>query len=254
MPADVDLRGLQYMPLFGERLFGSETWISASAEAKVAALRLWWRSYAHELPAGSLPDNDQLLADYAGYGVAVKAWRRIREQAMRGWVKCSDGRLYHKTVAEIALESWASRQRNREKQERWRAKQRQRDADQTPPETSPVTVTEPSRNAGEGKGREGKGESNSEANASGGAPDLASRIFGEGLDWLRKTTGKPDDDCRKILGGWRKKLSDEAVIAAIGRAQREAVTHPESWFSALVKSKQPGNSGGKRRAGAADWN
>lgn len=123
-PIDCDLRGLQYMPLFGDRLFGSTTWISASTEARCAALRLWWRSYAHEVPAASLPDNEALLAEYAGYGTAIKAFRKVRDQAMAGWVKCSDGRLYHKMVAEIALESWVQRLRNRFRQEKFRAKRR----------------------------------------------------------------------------------------------------------------------------------
>jgi len=153
-PADCDLRGMPYMPLHGDRLFGSATWIGANAEAKVAALRLWWRSFAHEVPAASLPDDDVLLADYAGYGVGIKAWRKVRPQAMRGWVKCADGRLYHRTVAEVALEAWDQRKRNREKQEKWRQKNRS----VTPPVTVTQGVTERLCNAGsEGKGSEAKG-------------------------------------------------------------------------------------------------
>ena len=143
-PAECDLRGMPYMPLFGDRLFGSATWIAASPEAKVAALRLWWRSFAHEVPAASLPNDDMLLADYAGYGVAVKAWRKVKTQAMRGWVLCSDGRLYHRTVAEVALEAWDQRKRNREKQARWRNK----DRSVTPTVTVTEGVTKPFRNAG----------------------------------------------------------------------------------------------------------
>lgn len=109
VPADVDLRGYEFMPLYGDRLMGSETWLSCSADAKIAALRLWWRAYGHELPAGSLPDNDNLLAEYAGYGVAVKAWRKVKEQAMRGWFKCADGRWYHKFLAELVLVAWEKR-------------------------------------------------------------------------------------------------------------------------------------------------
>lgn len=125
-PADCDLRGLEYMPLFGDRLFGSATWISAKPEAKIAALRLWWHSYSKELPAASLPDDDALLADYAGYGVAVVAWRKIKAAAMRGWVKCSDGRLYHKRVAEIALKSWEGRQESRKHNDRKRKEREER--------------------------------------------------------------------------------------------------------------------------------
>lgn len=115
VPAEVDLRGYEFMPLYGDRLFKSETWIGGSPEAKIAALRLWWQAYAHETPAGSLPDSDTLLADYAGYGVALKAWQRVKPQAMRGWVQCSDGRLYHKVVCEIVMTAWAERVKAREK-------------------------------------------------------------------------------------------------------------------------------------------
>ncbi|MBU6408733.1 MAG: DUF1376 domain-containing protein [Alphaproteobacteria bacterium] len=191
-PADCDLRGLQYMPLFGDRLFGSATWIAASSDAKVAALRLWWRSYAHEVPAASLPDDDQLLADYAGYGIAVKAWRKIKEQAMRGWVKCDDGRLYHAVVAEVANESWKQRLANRAKQEKWRNRNR----DVTPPVTVTDPVTEPSPNRRAGKGGAGQGNVTTTPTVGENARKRATLI---GADWIPKPEtvaelrkGRPD--------------------------------------------------------------
>jgi hypothetical protein len=127
VPAEVDLRGHDWMPLYGERLFGSETWIESSNEARVAALRLWWQAFAKEKPAASLPDSDRLLAVYAGYGEVVKAWKRVKDEAMRGFVLCSDGRWYHKVVSEIAMESWQRQQDHQEtntakseRQKRWR--------------------------------------------------------------------------------------------------------------------------------------
>jgi hypothetical protein len=36
----------------------------------------------------------------------VKRWRKVRGVALRGWVKCADGRLYHRVVAEKALTAW----------------------------------------------------------------------------------------------------------------------------------------------------
>lgn len=115
VPPEVDLRGYEFMPLYGDRLLGSQTWIGCTAEAKVAAVRLWWRAYAKEVPAASLPDNDALLADYAGYGTVVKAWLKVREQALRNFVKCSDGRLYHTTIAPLAVEAWEFRNRQRDR-------------------------------------------------------------------------------------------------------------------------------------------
>lgn len=139
--SEVDLRGLDWMPLFGDDLFGSETWVGASADGKVAALRLWWRSFCKEVPAGSLPDNDKLLADYAGYGVAVKAWSKIRKEVMRGWVLCSDGRLYHRYLCEnIIPKAWKERMQYRADQERLKAwRKSKKNGSETTPETADET-------------------------------------------------------------------------------------------------------------------
>lgn len=129
VPPDVDLRGMEFMPLKGDILFKSTTWLKGSHEARCAALRLWWHAFAHEVPAASLPDDDFLLAEHAGYGEVVKAWLKIKPQALRGWVLCSDGRWYHKTVAALALEAWDGRLKNREKMRKWREKKASRDTD-----------------------------------------------------------------------------------------------------------------------------
>lgn len=109
VPAEVDLRGYEFMNLYGDRLFKSTTWISAKAEAKVAMLQLWWHAFAKEIPAASLPQDDQLLANYAGFGISIASWRKARAQVLRGFVACSDGRLYHPFLAEIALGAWKAR-------------------------------------------------------------------------------------------------------------------------------------------------
>jgi len=107
LPPNVDLRNFRYMPLYCERLLNSETWILCEADEKVAALTLWMKSW-HEVPAASLPDNDKVLAVLAGYGIAVNAWVAIRDKALRGWIKCADGRLWHPVVADIASAIWHS--------------------------------------------------------------------------------------------------------------------------------------------------
>lgn len=143
VPAEVDLRGMAFMPLFGDRLFKSTTWIEACAVARAGALQLFWHAFAHEVPAGSLPDNERVLADHAGLG--LKVFRRVRVQVLRGWVKCNDGRLHHPVLAEIAIEAWSARVSHRARTLKWREKKRG------------VTVTSPPRDGREGKG-ERKGE------------------------------------------------------------------------------------------------
>lgn len=102
VPAECDLRDFSFMPLEFRRLFTSETWLLAKPEEKVAALALWCESW-HQVPASSLPDNDRVLAHLSQAGAR---WLKVRDQAMRGWLQCSDGRLYHPVVAEKALEAW----------------------------------------------------------------------------------------------------------------------------------------------------
>lgn len=102
VPAHVDLTDFAFMPFEFDRLFQSETWVLSSDAEKVAALTLWGKSW-HEVPAGSLPNNEKMLANLSG---APTRWKRVREMALRGWVDGGDGRLYHPVVCEKALEAW----------------------------------------------------------------------------------------------------------------------------------------------------
>lgn len=104
-PDDLDLRDFAYMPVDIGRLFGSEFHALASDAEWRAGMTLWLKSY-HQVPGASIPDDDVALARLAEFGRDVKAWRRVKSAALRGWVKCSDDRLYHPVVAEKALEGW----------------------------------------------------------------------------------------------------------------------------------------------------
>ncbi len=112
VPADVDLRGMPFMPLDVARLRDSDLAIEASGDEFRAAVLLWCASW-NQVPAGSLPNAEQALAAYAGFGRDVKGWRKVRVGALRGFVECADGRLYHPVVAEKALDAWAQRVEHR---------------------------------------------------------------------------------------------------------------------------------------------
>jgi len=140
VPLEVDLRGYEWMPLFGDRLFKSQSWIRANPEARCAMLRLWWHAYAHELPAGSLPDDDGLLAEYAGFGSAHKQWLRQKGAALAGWRRCSDSRLYHPFLAELVMQSFEARETQRHRTVAARRKKAERGATVTDPVTDPVTT------------------------------------------------------------------------------------------------------------------
>jgi hypothetical protein len=111
-PPDCDLRhGFPYMPLHAARLRDSELASNETPEACWAAVLLWCASW-HQVPAASVPDDETWLASQSKYvmrGKIDRAWKNVRTGALRGWIKCSDGRLYHPVVAEQALEAWLSK-------------------------------------------------------------------------------------------------------------------------------------------------
>lgn len=104
-PPDCDLRDFEFMPLSVVRLRDSDMAALQTPEECWAAVLLWSAAW-HQVPAASLADDDRVLANLAGYGRVVKEWMRVRDGALRGFVKCADGRLYHPVVAEKAMEAW----------------------------------------------------------------------------------------------------------------------------------------------------
>lgn len=116
VPVYVDLRGMPFMPLDVARLRDSDLAIEASGDEFRAAVLLWCASW-NQVPAGSLPNAEQPLAAYAGFGRDVKGWRKVSAGALRGFVECADGRLYHPVVAEKALDAWAQRVEHRKGKE-----------------------------------------------------------------------------------------------------------------------------------------
>jgi len=113
VPAEVDLRDFAFMPLDVLRLRDSDLASVEDAEVFRCAVLSWCVSW-HQTPAGSLPDDDVLLARLLGFGRDIKGWRRVRAAGgMRGWVLCSDGRLYHPVVAEKARDAWVGKMAQR---------------------------------------------------------------------------------------------------------------------------------------------
>lgn len=127
MSTEVDLRDFAFMPLDVLRLRDSDLAALASGDEFKAAVMLWCVAW-HQVPAGSLPSDDRLLARYSGAG---PQWRKVREQALRGFVECSDGRLYHATICEKARESWAKKlaQRDRTRKATEERERRRREAE-----------------------------------------------------------------------------------------------------------------------------
>lgn len=122
VPAEVDLNGYGFMPMLHHRVLQSTLFIKSTGDEFKAAFALWCASWS-EKPAGTLPNDDEMLEALA----RSKTWKKVKARALHGWILCSDGRLHHPVLAPLAIDAWGRReefreeQENREtRQERWR--------------------------------------------------------------------------------------------------------------------------------------
>jgi len=228
----IDLRDFPFMPLHIERLRKSKAWLQCKRHPELAfyLFNLWMRSW-HEIPAGSVEDDDDVLADAAM--CSMPRWLKIRDQVLRNWEKKEDGRLYHTTVTEIAAASWQGKikQRNRTAAARAAKLLLKPTEDVTTSVTDCVTgsVTE---NVTSSKGREGKGskrEKESEQDAAGAALkiDLERDLFDRGKVVLGKSSGGLISNLLKAKG------STELARAAIETAATKQ--NPREWIGACIR-------------------
>ncbi len=119
VPAICDLRNFPDMPLEVDTLRDSDLRRRSSGDEFKAAVILWAACW-HQVPSGSLPDDDIELADLAGIGTgkpALRAWLKVKVMALRGWYKASDGRLYHPVMSKKAVDKWEVKQAAKRKRD-----------------------------------------------------------------------------------------------------------------------------------------
>ncbi|WP_305096461.1 DUF1376 domain-containing protein [Croceibacterium aestuarii] len=272
VPSEVDLQDFPFMPLQVARLRDSDLAAEEEPETCWYAVLLWAASW-HQIPAGSLPDNDTVLMRLVGLGRDKRTWNKHRKGALRGFVLCSDGRLYHKTVAEQAIESWTGKLRQRHRT--FCAAVRQHNARnpenklQSPsfdewealgrPASVAENVTDLSRvqedNVTRDKGSKGQGQGQGQGHPSNtlepdgsNAADAASAekspqaidavkiIFDTGVRQLA-VSGKRDAEARSIIGRWRKQFGDSIVLAVLPRCEVERPSDPLEWISKALQAE-----------------
>ena len=111
-PADANLRDFAFMPIEIGRLFSSGFHAKANDSEWRAGVTLWLKSF-HQVPAGSLPDDDAELCRLAELGRDLKTWKKLKPIAMHQWILCSNGRFYHPTVSEKVNEAWDKKEKHR---------------------------------------------------------------------------------------------------------------------------------------------
>ena len=117
VPPDVDLSKLDGFMLDTVRLLGSELVAISTGDEFKAAVILWCRAWKQR-PACSLPDDDRILSSFAM--LPMPKWRKVKAIALRGFVKCSDGRLYHKVLSADAIRAHKASKKRAAAYEKWR--------------------------------------------------------------------------------------------------------------------------------------
>jgi uncharacterized protein YdaU (DUF1376 family) len=131
-PPDLDLRKSHpWMPVDVQAWLRSTFTIRSTGDEYKAGSLLWFESW-HQVPAGSLPNDDTDLAYLAGLGRDVEKWLTVKPMAMRNMVLATDGRWYHKTVSEKARDVHEEQQRKSEHgkkgaKKRWKGEEEQPD-------------------------------------------------------------------------------------------------------------------------------
>jgi hypothetical protein len=244
-PPDCDLTDFKFMPLDVQRLRDSDLTAEQTPEQNWAAVLLWAASW-HQVPAASLPNNDQTIAKWAGYvarGKVDKQWEIVREGAMRGFILCTDERLYHAVVAEKAREAWQSKLEQRWKTECARIKKHNerhkaevsvptfdewttcgRPTGQplpVPSDKKPVSRRQPRDNGSKGQGEgQGQGQGDSEgknpsgSTATAAPPPATRKSHPKDVSAVAATLGVP----RQLLEDWlivRKAKNVGAVTGTV---------------------------------------
>lgn len=99
---DVNVTLFPYMPLDIQRLMTSSTWIKAAKQGRLGHILvcLWCEAF-RQIPGGSLPNDDDVLARLCMCD--LPEWKEYRDRALSGFTLHSDNRYYHAVVAEKVI-------------------------------------------------------------------------------------------------------------------------------------------------------
>ncbi|MFJ3057168.1 hypothetical protein [Herbaspirillum sp. NPDC087042] len=98
-PAETKAGGFR-LELDCDRLFQSDTWALANPQQRPILLMLLAIAWTQK-PCGSLPGEDLLIS--ARLGQSLSEFQEHSPVLLRGWIKATDGRLYHPVMTDLVL-------------------------------------------------------------------------------------------------------------------------------------------------------
>ncbi|HQS98088.1 MAG TPA: DUF1376 domain-containing protein [Novosphingobium sp.] len=229
-PPDCDLRDFAFMPLHVARLLDSDLFALSTGDEFKAAISLWCKAWL-QVPAGSLPDDDRVLAHLSGAG---SKWKRVKAMALRGFIKCSDGRLYHSTVSEKANEAMGRkasfRERSRKGNEKRWGSQKDSNSD---PLAIPEGVLKRPKGQGQGQGQYSVSKDTGTATVLDFPKNDPKRHFWESAKaYLGPAKGG-------LVGKWARDFGQDETAKAITAAQVHGAVDPVPYIEKMLR-------GGKR--------
>lgn len=222
-PIDCDLRDFAFMPLDTARMLDSDMFALSNGEEFKAAIALWCKAWM-QVPTASLPNDDRVLAHLSGTGAR---WAKVKEVALRGFVLCDDGRLYHPIVAEKALEAWGKKQSYRDRSKkgnakRWGSQKDGAEQSQSDPLGIAKGVLEPPKGQGQGQKEVPLDKSN-------GAEPNSDKAFWDGA------VAYVGQNRRSLIGKWCKAYGKPDTAKAITAAQLERAMDPVSYIEGVLR-------------------
>lgn len=221
----IDVRCLPYMPLHIERLRRSKAWLRCKRRPELAfyLMNLWMRAW-HEVPAGSIEADDDVLADAAM--CSPDEWERIKTDVLHGWEE-RDGRWHHHVVTELAADGMEKVEASRRRTEAARQARQQNRASSvsssvTEPVSEDVTGTKEKK-----KGR----EDTYDADASDASAPQADSVDG----W-------PADYRKRFWDAYPNRVGKSDALAKLDRVRRSRRVSFDKLMSGLdayIASKPP---------------